>query len=674
MSPYVYTAVQEETMKYKLSIAFVLVLLAVPAFQSAIAAPGLFEPYITFPVSEVGLAVRVGDFNSDGLNDVAVVSANFDVTINNLTIMLQSADGTLGTPTVYSTGVHPASLAIGDVNNDGRTDIVTANQGSANISVFLQQDGGLMTDQILYTAGNAPDAVTVGDINNDGLVDVAVAHRTSPFIGIFIQNTDGALNEMVTYISPQTGYDDIEIADINNDGRNDVIKMNGRLAYSNLYVYLQNSAGTLESPLSYSIADCPSSCFGHAIETGDVTGDGLTDIVLAYGFNQIAVFPQASDGILQSSTSYDTYDAAASLDVADVNLDGRADVVTAHAGRSQVAVSLQLNGTLTPYSLYSVPYAMLYEHQSMDVGDINNDGAPDIVITDYENGLVVLYHTPPDNTPPSITVTAVKAENTPYIPDTWANQTVTVKFTCTDAESGIASCPADKVVSTEGITAETTGTATDNAGNSASVSFGPIKIDKTPPVLFVAVSPNPVLLNGSAELLKNAMDELSGVKPKPCLNIDTSTVGLKSVTCTVEDYAGNRTTTTTSYQVIYDFDGFLSPVIDCTNNPCDSYDLSIINTGSTIPLKFQLRDANGNVVRTMNPPLWLAPTRFEGTPPVSLPEDYGFQITNTPFEWKKNQEIYVYDWSTKGLPKRTVWLVGVRLDDGKTYYVFVGLK
>lgn len=280
-----------------------------------------------------------------------------------------------------------------------------------------------------------------------------------------------------------------------------------------------------------------------------------------------------------------------------------------------------------------------------------------------------------DDIPPAITATAFKQDGTEYVADTWTNQTITVKFACSD-ESGIASCPDDQVFSADGITPLTTGTATDNAGNSATASFGPIKIDKTPPMLFVSVSPNPVLLNGTADLLTNAADTLSGIWPgsMPCLNIDTSTVGSKSTQCWVMDNAGNKTNAVAQYQVIYDFEGFLAPVVDCVNNPCESYQISSFSAGSTISVRFRLRDANGNIVFPASAPLWLAPFQIQGTPPVSFPDGYVFQTTGIPYTWKKSQNFYVYDWSTRRLSSRTSWLVGVKLDDGKTYYVFVNLK
>lgn len=155
-----------------------------------------------------------------------------------------------------------------------------------------------------------------------------------------------------------------------------------------------------------------------------------------------------------------------------------------------------------------------------------------------------------DSAPPTISASATKADNTPYTADTWTNQNVTVHFTCGDTGgSGIASCPADQTFSTEGnFIAE--GTAADNAGNTASTSFGPIKIDKTPPSLNPVVSPNPVAVNGTATVTSGAADALSGLASQTCGALDTSTPGTKSVTCTAIDNAGNTATASASYQVI----------------------------------------------------------------------------------------------------------------------------
>jgi hypothetical protein len=280
-----------------------------------------------------------------------------------------------------------------------------------------------------------------------------------------------------------------------------------------------------------------------------------------------------------------------------------------------------------------------------------------------------------DTTPPTITATATKADATPYTAGTWTNQNVTVHFTCTDTGSGIASCPADQTFNTDG-TFTASGTTTDNAGNSASIGFGPIKIDKTAPTLAARVSPNPVYLNGIATATANATDSGSGIATQSCGTVSTNTVGTKTVTCTATDNAGNTATTTVSYKVIYRFDGFLQPINDTAHtqscgSPCV---VSIFKGGSTIPVKFQLKDANGNIVQAASLPIWVAPQRGSATSSSVDESLYSDPATSGSYYRSDGSGKYIYNWSTKGFTSGYYWRIGVTLDDGQTYYVIVGLR
>ena len=364
----------------------------------------IFKPYVNFPVGS-GKAVGIGDFNSDGFPDVAMTTST------QLMVFLQNQDGSLANATAYAAGSRPESLAVGDVNRDSKTDIVAANYDSNTISVFLQQADGSFAARVTYVTNSGPDALAIGDINNDGLADIAVSHWTAANIGVFIQTSAGTISPMITYPSPQAGSDDISIADINHDGKNDLIKMNGQGLNPNLSVYLQNETGTLASAVSYSVTDCGSFCLSHGIGTGDVTGDGLTDIVVSYGGNRstsrIAVFAQSQDGSLQSPVAYNAYDLPKPVEVADVNRDGLADVLVAHDVWNALSVFVQQNnGTLSDYSLYPIPYSR-YQPQGLAVGDLNQDGLSDVAIADSTNGLVLLYQTltPPNTPTPTITPT-----------------------------------------------------------------------------------------------------------------------------------------------------------------------------------------------------------------------------------------------------------------------------
>jgi DNA-binding beta-propeller fold protein YncE len=122
-----------------------------------------------------------------------------------------------------------------------------------------------------------------------------------------------------------------------------------------------------------------------------------------------------------------------------------------------------------------------------------------------------------DNIPPVVAVTATKADGSSYPANTWTNQTATVQFSCSDNGAGVASCPAARVLSSDGVTAAVSGTATDRAGNQATAGFGPVKIDKTPPVLSGMPGPGCSLWPPNGKMVRvatvSAADATAGVAP-----------------------------------------------------------------------------------------------------------------------------------------------------------------
>jgi hypothetical protein len=261
-----------------------------------------------------------------------------------------------------------------------------------------------------------------------------------------------------------------------------------------------------------------------------------------------------------------------------------------------------------------------------------------------------------DTTLPTITATATKADNTAYIADTWTKQTVTVHFTCTDAGTGIASCPADQIFSSDG-TFTATGTAVDQAGNSATVNFGPIKIDKTAPTLAPSVSPNPVYLNGTATVSAGATDTGSGIATQSCGALSTNTVGTKTVTCTATDNAGNTATASATYRVIYNFTGFFDPV---KNPPV----MNEMNAGRSVPLKFSLGGDQGLAILAAGFPksVQIQCNTFN---PVDSVE--GTTLGSSSFTYDPATGTYTYVWKTQSSWAGTCRQVSVQLIDGQTY-------
>ena len=131
-----------------------------------------------------------------------------------------------------------------------------------------------------------------------------------------------------------------------------------------------------------------------------------------------------------------------------------------------------------------------------------------------------------DHTPPTITASVAPPPNAAG----WHHQDVTVSFTCNDAGSGIAQCPAPVVISLEGAGQIVTGTATDRAGNSASVSIN-LNIDKTPPNISITSPPTGTVSNLSPALIAGtSTDTLSGIADLLCVGTDAAQTG-STFTC-----------------------------------------------------------------------------------------------------------------------------------------------
>jgi len=360
--------------------------------------PGLFQNYLAFPTGSRPEAVAIGDVNGDGRNDVVMTTSFYFDAANDykVFVFLQNADGTLAPPVKYATGggytCMAQTVAIGDVNHDGRNDVVIGNSG-CGIEVFLQDSGGALGSGVSYPSVDS-HKIRIADLNNDGLPDVLGIGWGTNTVSVWLQNATGTLESPVTYGVTHGGYDDLEVGDVNGDGLPDIVVMSGQLyADPNIGVLTQKAGGGFNAPVYYSVG---ANLLTAGVAVGDLNGDNANDIVVTYGGNspgsKIGVFSQNGSGTLDPAVSYASYDSPAAVEIADVSGDGRKDVVVVHSGWVAMGVYRQLSGgTLQAEELYAAPYGSNNPH-ALAVGDINGDGQNDVVTTDFGQGLVVLYH------------------------------------------------------------------------------------------------------------------------------------------------------------------------------------------------------------------------------------------------------------------------------------------
>jgi hypothetical protein len=191
-------------------------------------------------------SVQVGNFGNGNL-DVAM--ANPD--LSSVGVLLGNGDGTLGTETDYAVGSGPVSLAVGDVNGDGKLDLVTANGNDATVSVLLGNGDAKGTFQAAKTStvGTNIQSLALADLNNDGKMDVVTADSSSGMVSALLSKGDGTLSLPIT-ATVGTEPSAVAAGDFNGDGLPDVAAANS--GSGNVSVLLND--GTWPAPNAPSLS------------------------------------------------------------------------------------------------------------------------------------------------------------------------------------------------------------------------------------------------------------------------------------------------------------------------------------------------------------------------------------------------------------------------------------
>lgn len=346
--------------------------------------PALFSPVVTYSagVGSEPNALAVADVNADGKPDL--LTANYGS--NTAGVLLGTGAGAFGPVITYPTGTGstPAGLAVADVNADGKPDLLTANQGSSTVGVLLGTSAGAFglvttysTLNMLSDSGYGPRGIAVADVNGDGRPDLLTANYLGNSVSVLLNAGLGTFGPATIYSagygSSPTG---IVVVDVNGDGKLDLLTAN--LSSDTAGVLLGTGAGTFSPVTTYATGN---NSGPRSLAVADVNADGKLDLLLGNNTSgAAAVLLGTGMGSFGAAATYGTGYGSypRGIAVADVNGDGRPDLLTANSNISVAGVFLGTGagafGPITTYytGLGSTPFGLV-------VADVNGDGKPDII-------------------------------------------------------------------------------------------------------------------------------------------------------------------------------------------------------------------------------------------------------------------------------------------------------
>ena len=325
--------------------------------------------------------------------------------------------------TKFATDTGPLALAIADFNGDGKSDLVTVNETAGTVSVLLGNGDGSFRPRADFPACSFPFAIVAADFNNDGILDVAVSSQNTAYVCILIGNgdgtfqqplrywvvrgaspilaadywhdgkiallavatqegnlktvsvgSDGSLSGTVIYGRQFTGISQLFMGDFNNDLIPDLLATEN---LSSIYLYPGNGDGAFQ-PYVY-----PVTPFANPLTLGDLNADGNLDLIAA-GNNGVATILGNGDSTFRMSVQQDLTSWSYGLTSADVDGDGKLDVVVASSDNTVGVLLGNGDGTLKApirYPVGSAPSAVVS-------GDFNGDGATDLAVVNSQDDSV----------------------------------------------------------------------------------------------------------------------------------------------------------------------------------------------------------------------------------------------------------------------------------------------
>jgi gliding motility-associated-like protein len=330
------------------------------------------------------------DLNNDGKVDVATANDN----ANSIAFFQNGSNPGSLSLTKFSSNIGARSLhaTCGDLNGDGRADVVFS-QGSdgSNLYILRNNGGFAFSLQSITLSGKKTKRIEIMDVDRDGKPDMVVTDQKGNSITILRnQSTLASISfaaPITISIPSATSTDGLDVSDLNGDGLPEIVTSQFLTASSNLFI-LQNKSTpgniNFDAPIRLTISNSVVN-----IRVGDLDNDAKPDIVVTQliGAGTISVFlnqSTASTLVFSTPILIATHENPWGIDLGDLDGDGKVDIATASITSKSITV---FNNQSSPgnLSLQRLTLPTTFINRHVRIGDMDDDGKPDIAFTSIDD-------------------------------------------------------------------------------------------------------------------------------------------------------------------------------------------------------------------------------------------------------------------------------------------------
>ncbi len=339
-------------------------------------------------------AITHGDFDDDGNQDIAVTTD-----ASNIQIFLGAGDGTLTPSTGVFTAAPPTDLDTADFNNDGIPDLLVATENGVGVAIGDGVGRFAPATADYFFANTATRRAKALDINGDQFPDAVATRSLNGDIQFYRGTASGRL---IPEFTRPTEPDPLEIAiaDFNGDGFDDAA------------VTTTAGVSVVRSGPGGTYATDPTALNGFAnqsaIAAADINNDGRTDLITIASFAVVLIVnrndTEFHDERITFELGFNFVNNPQGLALTDMDLDGDPDIIAAFRDTDATISTGYNRGSGYPIDSFEItPFPEFSDPREIATPDMNNDGTPDLVAVDNEFGrLIVILNnaTPPGDLPP----------------------------------------------------------------------------------------------------------------------------------------------------------------------------------------------------------------------------------------------------------------------------------